>query len=511
MIVTGLPLWQPTREFLPWVRSTPALAFTFERSAARRRCCRPRCSGARASRSRCRGRRCAAGRLRPRVARVNAINTVGALARRAGLHAGRHSVPRQPARAAGPRPARGRRRGRACSGAPRLARVLTHGRWPRSRRWPRSAIVPPVPGRLIAYGRSVDSWTSIKRFLYLAEGATASVAVTEGIGGARQFHIAGKVEASDMDVDMRLERMLGHVPALVHPAPALDPDRRRRGRRHSRRARHSSRGRADRDLRDRAGGAGQRARSSSPRRTTTSSTIRARSWSSTMRGTSCRRPRRSSTSSRRIRFIHGCAARRRSIRSSTCSWCAITSNPGGVVTQWMPLYETDVRSVKSEIATFAQVFPDTTLWNPDLLEEGYDLVALGRVEPAPISEAAIDAAARRERRRAPIARGGDAEIGGRAARTYAGRGQDLAPWLADARNQPRAAFAAAVSGRPGGQHRRALPDLPGDPAVPPLSGGSVRRVRRTRSATAALVYGAGEAPRRAASRSSPSSCQCRSG
>ena len=51
-----------------------------------------------------------------------------------------------------------------------------------------------------------------------------------------------------------------------------------------------------------------------------------------------------------------------------------------MVTQWIPLYETDLRSVKSEIATFAKVFPDTTLWNPDLLEEGYDLVALGRVD-----------------------------------------------------------------------------------------------------------------------------------
>ena len=80
-------------------------------------------------------------------------------------------------------------------------------------------LVPPVPGALIAFGRSVDSWSSIKRLLYVAEGATASVAVTEGIGGARQFHIAGKVEASDMDVDMRLERMLGHIPALVHPRP----------------------------------------------------------------------------------------------------------------------------------------------------------------------------------------------------------------------------------------------------------------------------------------------------
>ena len=79
--------------------------------------------------------------------------------------------------------------------------------------------VPQVPGHLIAFGRSVNSWDSIKRFLYLAEGATASVAVTEGVAGAKQFHIAGKVEASDMDVDMRLERMLGHVPALLHPQP----------------------------------------------------------------------------------------------------------------------------------------------------------------------------------------------------------------------------------------------------------------------------------------------------
>ena len=68
--------------------------------------------------------------------------------------------------------------------------------------------------------RSIGEFVgSIKRFLYLEEGATASVAVTEGVAGAKQFHIAGKVEASDMDVDMRLERMLGHVPALLHPHP----------------------------------------------------------------------------------------------------------------------------------------------------------------------------------------------------------------------------------------------------------------------------------------------------
>ena len=106
--------------------------------------------------------------------------------------------------------------------------------------------------------------------------------------------------------------------------------------------------------------------------------------------------------------------------------------PGGVVTQWIPLYETNVRSVKSEIGTFASVFPDTTLWNPDLLEEGYDLVALGRAEQSPISEAAIqarlDAAPRVKKSLDEVVLKSAANILG----TYAGRGRDLAPWLADA-------------------------------------------------------------------------------
>jgi spermidine synthase len=106
--------------------------------------------------------------------------------------------------------------------------------------------------------------------------------------------------------------------------------------------------------------------------------------------------------------------------------------PGGVITQWVPMYETDERSVKSEIATLAQVFPDTTLWNPDLLEEGYDLVAMGRLEADPISEAAIAdrlmraPAVERSLRQVTI------DSAASLLATYAGRGRDLAPWLADA-------------------------------------------------------------------------------
>jgi len=84
--------------------------------------------------------------------------------------------------------------------------------------------------------------------------------------------------------------------------------------------------------------------------------------------------------------------------------------PGGVVTQWIPLYETDMRSVKSELATFAKVFPDTTLWNPDLLEEG------------------IDAAPRVKQSLRGVMLTSAGDILG----TYAGRGRDLGPWLAGA-------------------------------------------------------------------------------
>ena len=291
--------------------------------------------------------------------------------------------------------------------------------------------MPPIPGRLIAYGRSVDSWDSIKRFLYLAEGATASVAVTEGIGGMRQFHIAGKVEASDMDVDMRLERMLGHIPALVHPNP--------------------------RSVLIVGVGAG----------VTAGALV---IHPEVERIVICEIEPMVPASARqffgnenhhvfddpRVQLIFDDA--RHFLQTTDERFDIITTdpihpwvrgaatlysleylqlarahlNPGGVVTQWIPLYETDVASAKSEIATFAQVFPDTTLWNPDLLEEGYDLVALGRVEPAPISETAI--AARMNASDAVRESLSEVTLETAAAviSTYAGRGRDLAPWLADA-------------------------------------------------------------------------------
>ena len=79
--------------------------------------------------------------------------------------------------------------------------------------------VPPTPPQLIEYGRDLLKFSDSPKVLYLGEGVTSSIAVTEIDAKFRQFHIAGKVEASNIPADLRLERMLGHLSALLHPHP----------------------------------------------------------------------------------------------------------------------------------------------------------------------------------------------------------------------------------------------------------------------------------------------------
>lgn len=427
-IVNVLPHWQPTSTYLPNIRSAPFVAFAFDGL---------RCAFALLPATIVWGASfpltLAAGRARNftgHVAAINATNTIGALAGAilftlVGIpRLGSHGAQQVLVLVAGltavaliwHRTNRSRALQLAVAGGLAIAGIV---------------IVPPVPGKLIAYGRSVNSWDSIKRFLYLGEGATASIAVTEGMGGAKQFHIAGKVEASDMDIDMRLERMLGHVPALLHPHP--------------------------KSVLIVGVGAGVTAGSLSIHPEIERIVIcdieplvpvSARAYFGNENHHVFDDPRMQLvfddahhflqttdetfdiiTSDPIHPWVRG-AATLYSLEYLTLAKEHLT--PGGVVTQWIPLYETSLAAVKSEIGTFAKVFPDTTLWNPDLLEEGYDLVALGRAEHTPISEAAIqarlDAAPRVKKSLEDVVLKSAANIMG----TYAGRGTDLAPWLANA-------------------------------------------------------------------------------
>jgi spermidine synthase len=110
-------------------------------------------------------------------------------------------------------------------------------------------------------------------------------------------------------------------------------------------------------------------------------------------------------------------------------------NPGGVVTQWVPLYESTEEAVRSEIATFMQAFPNATVWrNDDSNGRGYDAVLVGRLDETPIDvdawQSKIDSPAYAS------VKASLAEVGFRSIfdvfQTYLGRGRDLAPWVAGA-------------------------------------------------------------------------------
>jgi spermidine synthase len=109
-------------------------------------------------------------------------------------------------------------------------------------------------------------------------------------------------------------------------------------------------------------------------------------------------------------------------------------NPGGVVTVFVQLYEAGTEAVKSEIATFLEVFPYGTIWANTINGQGYDLVLLGRLDDTPIDIGALD-----ERLRGPEyveVRNSLSEVGIDSIldllSTYAGRVDELGPWLEDA-------------------------------------------------------------------------------
>jgi spermidine synthase len=79
-----------------------------------------------------------------------------------------------------------------------------------------AALVPPLPGLLVAYGRHAAAWADQSaNIIYVGEGLHASIAVSRASEGVLNYHNAGKIQASSEPSDMRLQRMLGHLTTLV--------------------------------------------------------------------------------------------------------------------------------------------------------------------------------------------------------------------------------------------------------------------------------------------------------
>jgi spermidine synthase len=288
--------------------------------------------------------------------------------------------------------------------------------------------VPGIPWGLVAYGRHFSTKASQGDLLFLGEGMNASVAVTQLSSGVRNFHVSGKVEASSEPQDMRLQRMLGHLPALMHPKP--------------------------RSVLVVGCGAGVTAGSFVVHPDIEKIVIcEIEPLIPRVVAPFFRKENHDVVANPRVKVVYDDA--RHYILTTSEKFDIITSdpihpwvrgaatlytkeyfelvkrhlNPGGLITQWVPLYESNPGVVKSELATFFDVFPNGTIWSNDQDGEGYDIVLLGHANGLEIDVDELHERMHRDHRVAESLE----EVGFRTVvsllGTYAGQGSELGPWL----------------------------------------------------------------------------------
>jgi len=111
--------------------------------------------------------------------------------------------------------------------------------------------------------------------------------------------------------------------------------------------------------------------------------------------------------------------------------CQRHLNPGGLVTQWVPLYESTADVVKSEIATFFAVFPAGIILENNDDGWGYDLVLLGIPEGTRVDLDQVQRRLDQPEYAAAAGSLGDTGLNGALSlfMSYLGRASDLQPWL----------------------------------------------------------------------------------
>ncbi len=245
--------------------------------------------------------------------------------------------------------------------------------------------IDPIPGDLIAYGRRMAGNKGQSEILYVKEGRNSSVAISRWTSdGAIYVNVNGHVEATTEIYDMKLQRMVGHLPALLHPNP--------------------------KSVLGIGFGAGVSA------------------------GTFTRYPGIEHITVCEIepvippastQFFGGPDYRvalnpkthivfddaRHYLLTTTDKFDIIASdpldvfvkgtaalysreyfesvkkhlNPGGYFSLYVPLYETDEPTIKSELKTFFEAFPYGSVWANLRDGEGYDMVFMGQVDPLRIN------------------------------------------------------------------------------------------------------------------------------
>lgn len=245
------------------------------------------------------------------------------------------------------------------------------------------AMVPATPTSLLANGRYLTATDATSAYLYVAEGIDSPIVVSEALDGSRSFHVAGKVEASTLERDVRTQRLLGHLPAMIHPQP--------------------------KKILVVGCGSGMTAGSFLLHPTVQEIVL-------------CEMEKCVIEASRdnfalenygvlrnpKTRIVHDDARHFLATTRETFDvittdpihpWvkgaatlytaeffqlCRSHLNPDGVVTLWVPLYESNEATVKCEMATFLHEFPQATIWSGESQNVGYDVVVVATVEDKPL-------------------------------------------------------------------------------------------------------------------------------
>jgi spermidine synthase len=293
--------------------------------------------------------------------------------------------------------------------------------------------VPPIDPLLIAHGRYAATWVGQGEVLYAAEGMNASVAVMRFPNGSRTFHVAGKIQASDVPRDLRLQRMLGHLTTLT----AADP----------------------RSVLVIGCGAGVTAGAVSlDPRVEHETIVEIESLVPVAAEAYFARPNFSVLRNPKVdvRIDDG----RHFLLTSRETYDAITIDPldpwakgaanlytqefltslkqhlspGGIATVYVQLFETNAEAVRSLMATFFQVFPEATVWGNPYDGKGHDMVLLGTQGPLRIDLAAAEKRTGSQEFASVSSSLAEVGIGGALGlfSNYAGQASDLKEWLRDA-------------------------------------------------------------------------------
>jgi len=293
--------------------------------------------------------------------------------------------------------------------------------------------VDPLPGKVIAYGRRTAVNLRSSTLLYTAEGINSSVAITRWSDGNLEVDVNGHVEATTEPYDMKLQRMVGHLPAVLHANP--------------------------RSVLGIGFGAGVSAGTFTR-------------YPGIEKITVCEiEPVIPPTSTRYFAqqdydVLHNARTRiifddaRHYVLTTREKFDIIASdpldvfvkgtaalytkeyfdavrerlNPGGFFSLYVPLYESDERTVRSELATFFASFPHGTVWANTVDGRGYDMVFLGQTSPLSINLDAVEARLGRADYRPVVEslRGVGVYSASDLFGTYAGQRADLGRWTVGA-------------------------------------------------------------------------------